>query len=90
MVSELAVNGGTPVRTKSLGVAWPEYDEREIEAVTEVIHSRQWGGTPGTVVREFEQERAAFCGAKYAICLTNSTTQSCRCRSSRTSVITKT
>ena len=72
-MSELAINGGAPVRTKRLGVPWPAYDEREIEAVTDVIRSRQWGGTPGTVVREFEKEFAAFCGAKYGICLTNGT-----------------
>ena len=72
-MSKLAINGGTPVRTKPLGVPWPECDEREIEAVTEVIRGRQWGGTPGTVVREFEKEFAAFCGAKHAISLTNGT-----------------
>jgi dTDP-4-amino-4,6-dideoxygalactose transaminase len=72
-MGKLAINGGTPVRTKPLGVPWPECDDREIEAVAEVIRSRQWGGTPGTVVREFEKEMAAFCGAKYAICLTNGT-----------------
>jgi len=60
----LAVNGGTPVRERPLGVSWPEYDDREIEAVMEVIRSRKWGGTPGTVVREFEKEFTETAGQR--------------------------
>ena len=72
-MSRLAINGGSPVRREPLGVPWPIYDEREIEAVAEVVRSGEWGGTPGGRVHEFEQEFADFCGAKHAICLTNGT-----------------
>ncbi|HIE52490.1 MAG TPA: DegT/DnrJ/EryC1/StrS aminotransferase family protein, partial [Armatimonadetes bacterium] len=72
-MAKLAIKGGKPVRTKPLGVAWPIYDEREIEALAEVVRSGEWGGTPGREVREFEREFADFCDAKHAICLTNGT-----------------
>jgi len=72
-MAELAINGGTPVRTKPIGSSWPVYDDREVEALTEVLRSGKWGSTQGTKVREFEKAFAEFCGAKHALCLTNGT-----------------
>lgn len=72
-MSKLAINGGAPVRKGKPWPQWPIHDERDIEAVVEVMRGGRWGGTPGAVVREFEKEFAAFCGAKYGICLTNGT-----------------
>ncbi|MBT3378598.1 MAG: DegT/DnrJ/EryC1/StrS family aminotransferase [Lentisphaerae bacterium] len=69
-MSVLAINGGQPVRTAPVGVAWPVFDQREIGSLSEVVRSRKWGSTTGTHVREFEKTFAAFCGAKHAICLT--------------------
>ena len=40
-MSELAINGGSPVRTKPWP-AWPVHDEREVQAVTEVVRSGKW------------------------------------------------
>jgi len=72
MAGQLAINGGDPVRTEPFP-EWPIYDEREVEALTEVLHSGKWGSTAGDKVREFEREFAAFAGAEYAICLTSGT-----------------
>ena len=44
-MKELALNGGTPVRSTAYP-AWPSGDDREIEAVTDVIRSGDWGGYP--------------------------------------------
>jgi dTDP-4-amino-4,6-dideoxygalactose transaminase len=46
MANQLAARGGTPVRTQPFPepVVW---DDRELEQVTEVIRSGQWGGGSG-------------------------------------------
>ncbi|NOZ20616.1 MAG: DegT/DnrJ/EryC1/StrS family aminotransferase [Planctomycetes bacterium] len=72
-MAKLAINGGEKVRTKPMGVAWPIYDDREAEALTEVLRSGKWGSTSGSKVREFESAFAEFCNAKHALCLTNGT-----------------
>jgi len=71
-MSELAIHGGKRVRTAPWP-AWPMFDQREIDAVTEVIKSGKWGCNTGTQVRDFQKEFAEFCGAKHCICLTNGT-----------------
>ena len=59
-MTELALFGGTPVRTEPYP-AWPIHDERDVQAVTEVIQSGQWGGYPypgprtQAFLRQFEQ-----------------------------------
>jgi len=40
-MSVLAINGGSPLRTESFP-AWPVHDQREIEAITEVVESGKW------------------------------------------------
>ena len=72
MPAKLAINGGTPVRTKPFP-SWPVYDERELAALEEVLRSGHWGCTSGGKVKAFQQEFADFCRAKHAICLTNGT-----------------
>lgn len=42
MTDELALYGGTPVRTRPFP-AWPIWDEREERALLEVLHSGVWG-----------------------------------------------
>ncbi len=81
---ELAVNGGTPVRTKPWS-AWPHYDEDEVQAVSEVLRSGKvnyWTGEvvqleDGSKVRglagKFEHDFARYVGVNYAICLANGT-----------------
>jgi len=72
-MAELALFGGTPVRTKPM-MSWPHFDEREVDAVCEVIRSGKWGRYEGTYVVEFERAFAQAQGAEYAIAVTNGTT----------------
>ena len=69
---ELAINGGTPAKHKPFP-EWPVYDEQEIAAVTNVITSRQWWRIVGSQTDQFEQEFAAYQGAKHALGVTNGT-----------------
>lgn len=72
-MSELALLGGKPTRTKPFP-AWPVYDEREIEAATRAIKSGRWGiGKADGEVARFEKAYAAFQGAKYGVCMNSGT-----------------
>lgn len=71
-MAKLALLGGSPAKTKPFP-AWPYYDEREREALCEVLDSRVWWRTPGTQTLRFEQEFAAFHQAKHGIAITNGT-----------------
>ena len=44
-MTELAILGGAKTREAKYP-EWPIYDERDIEAVTRVIRSGNWGGFP--------------------------------------------
>lgn len=78
-VGELAVNGGTPVRTDPFPV-WPIYGQEEEKLLLEVLHSQKWGGTgksnvPGLEPKlpELERQFADMHGAKHAITVVNGT-----------------
>jgi dTDP-4-amino-4,6-dideoxygalactose transaminase len=71
-MSTLALSGGSPAKTKPFP-EWPQYDDREREALREVLESRVWWRTPGTQTLRFEQEFAAFHHAKHGIAVTNGT-----------------
>ncbi len=71
-MSELALLGGQKAKSKAFP-QWPQYDEREEEALQEVLHSRVWWRTPGTKTLEFEQAFAQFHDAQYGIAVTNGT-----------------
>jgi dTDP-4-amino-4,6-dideoxygalactose transaminase len=67
---ELAMNGGTPLRSKPFP-AWPSFGEAEIEAASSVLRSGRvnyWTGEQG---RLFETEFAAFTQAKHAVAVAN-------------------
>ncbi len=70
----LAINGGAPVRSSAYP-AWPSGDDREIEAVTDVIRSGDWGGfpEPGRYGGRFEEAFAAYQGAAHGILMSNGT-----------------
>src|SRR5919199_3136172 len=70
----LAIAGGTPVRTKAYP-QWPVWDQQEIDAVTAVIRSGQWGGfpEPGPHAASFAAAFGAFQGARHGICMANGT-----------------
>lgn len=73
-MAELAIRGGTPVRPQGYP-AWPVWGEPEIEAVTEVVRSGNWGGfpEPGPKAAAFEGAFAAYQGARYGILMANGT-----------------
>ena len=73
-MAQLAIRGGHPVRTQHYP-AWPVWDQREIDAVTNVIRSGRWGGfpEPGPHAAAFAAAFAAFQSAKHGICMANGT-----------------
>ena len=68
----LAIHGGAPAKSKPFPV-WPIYDDRERDALTEVLESRVWWRSPGTQTLAFEREFAAYHQAKHGIAVTNGT-----------------
>ena len=74
-VHELAVNGGTPVRTKPFP-SWPIFDDTERRGLLRALESGSWGGrrepSPGEVT-SFEAEFAEFNEAPAALAVTNGT-----------------
>lgn len=71
-VETLAINGGHPAKSKPFP-EWPVYDEREIEAVTKVLRSRQWWRGNGSQVVSFEREFAEYHGGTHALAVSNGT-----------------
>src|SRR5208337_27627 len=67
----LAVQGGKPVREKLLPYGRQCLDDSDIEAVVEVLKS-DWL-TTGPKVDEFEEQFAAWVGARYAISFSSGT-----------------
>ena len=64
-LSELALLGGTPVR-QSPFPSWPVFDGAEVEAAAAAIRSGRWGTGPRDgQVASFEDEFAAFQGARF-------------------------
>lgn len=74
MADTLAILGGEPIR-KEPYPPWPEYDERDIAAVTSVIKSRRWGGFPypGPESERFMHRFAAMQGGGYPVLMANGT-----------------
>ncbi len=70
---QLAINGGTPVRTEPFPV-WPIWGDEEIENLTTVIKSRKWGSLHGSVSADFEKAYAEFHQAKHGILVNSGTT----------------
>ena len=70
--AKLAILGGAPVRTKPWP-AWPVYDEREVNALKEVLESRQWCRLSGKKVAQFEEAFAKYQDARYGIAVANGT-----------------
>jgi dTDP-4-amino-4,6-dideoxygalactose transaminase len=73
-MSDLAVLGGKPVRIEPYP-EWPVFDERDIQAVTEVVKSRRWGGYPypGPKTAEFARRFAEMQGGGFAVPMANGT-----------------
>jgi len=73
-MTKLALLGGPPVRSEPYP-QWPVYDQRDIDAVTNVIRSGQWGGFPypGPNSTEFIRRFAEMQGGGYPVLMMNGT-----------------
>lgn len=70
MKQNLAIFGGPKTIDKDF--PWPVYDESDINAVADVVRSGKWGNPDcGDLVKDYEDEFAAFCGTKYALACVN-------------------
>jgi perosamine synthetase len=69
--SELAIDGGTPVRQTFLPYARQQISEADVEAVTAALRS-DWL-TTGPRVPAFEEALAAFTGARHAVAFSSGT-----------------
>lgn len=69
-LDRLAIDGGTPVRAAPYP-AWPRWDRSEEQALLETLRSGNWWAPPGSQVRAFEAEFAAYHDARYGVACTN-------------------
>ena len=67
-----AILGGKPAQTGNFPV-WPQHDNRERQALMDVLTSNIWWRTPGTQTLHFEQEFARYQHAKHGVAVTNGT-----------------
>jgi dTDP-4-amino-4,6-dideoxygalactose transaminase len=72
MSDELAVHGGTPVRTTPFA-SWPVFDEAEEQALLRVLRSRRWGRHGEGEIERVEQRFAARHGARFGLVVANGT-----------------
>jgi dTDP-4-amino-4,6-dideoxygalactose transaminase len=74
MADALAIDGGTPVRPKPWP-AWPVFDEREAEALRQVVESGNWGGFPSPNVHaaRFAGAFASYHTARFGVCTASGT-----------------
>jgi dTDP-4-amino-4,6-dideoxygalactose transaminase len=68
----LAALGGTPVRDRPFH-SWPIYDQREIDALSEVVRSGRWNRWEGDCVRRFESVFADYMGCRYVVAVSSGT-----------------
>lgn len=73
-MSQLALFGGEP-RRKDPYPDWPELDERDIQAVSEVVRSGRWGGFPypGPKTAQLINDFAEMQGGGHAVAMMNGT-----------------
>ncbi len=81
-MSELAILGGPMIRTEPYP-AWPVWDQRDVDAVTEVVKSGRWGGYPypGPKTEALAKKFSELQGGGYAVPMINGTvTMEVACR----------
>jgi dTDP-4-amino-4,6-dideoxygalactose transaminase len=71
---KLRILGGDKAKTPAVPI-WPQHDAREIEILTEVCRTGNWGGfpMPNTHARAFADSFAQYHGAKHGLCAANGT-----------------
>jgi dTDP-4-amino-4,6-dideoxygalactose transaminase len=67
-----AVLGGSPVRSAPFP-AWPVIDQREDQALLEVLHGGKWFRGYGQTVTRFEKAWAELTGARHCVATANGT-----------------
>ena len=72
MKSELAMHGGSPVRSRPWP-SWPQWDEQERAGLLAVLERGEWGGHDAAVA-EFESAFAARHAARFCVTTVNGTT----------------
>lgn len=70
-MSKLAIHGGQPVRNTYLSYGRQSINDKDIQAVVEVLKGDYL--TTGPYVKEFEERVAEYVGAKYAVAVANGT-----------------
>lgn len=68
----LAIEGGTPVRETETS-SWPQFQEDEIQAVTDVLQSGEVNQWTGESVQQFEKAFSKYVGTEYAVAVSNGT-----------------
>jgi len=72
-MSNLAINGGTPVRTEPFP-EYPVFGDEEVEAAVRVVRSSKLCAQVGDEVATFEKEYAGYHDVPHAVACTNGTT----------------
>jgi len=72
MAQTLAINGGTPVRTKPFP-PWPYFQPEIIEAAMEPLRTGKPNYWTGPYGREFQEQFAAYCGCRYGVAVNSGT-----------------
>jgi dTDP-4-amino-4,6-dideoxygalactose transaminase len=70
----LALNGGTPVRSKPFSQVWPIIDEREENALVKALKSRNWCCLRGNAVYDFEKMFAEAMNVPHCVLSNGGTT----------------
>jgi dTDP-4-amino-4,6-dideoxygalactose transaminase len=70
--SELAIHGGTPVRSEPIG-QWPVFGREEEELILAALRSGVWGSIDGTFVKELEIAFAELQDARHGVATVNAT-----------------
>ena len=73
-MTTLAILGGEPIR-KNAYPSWPVHDEADVEAITSVVRSGNWGGYPypGPETKRFLDAFVAMNNGRYGVAMMNGT-----------------
>ncbi|MFE7504654.1 DegT/DnrJ/EryC1/StrS family aminotransferase [Promicromonospora sp. NPDC057488] len=72
-MNTLALLGGQPLRARPFQT-WPQFDQAELDALADVLHSRRWGGIyNGSQGESFETELAAYLQVPHASVVSSGT-----------------
>ncbi|MCX7426044.1 MAG: DegT/DnrJ/EryC1/StrS family aminotransferase [Planctomycetia bacterium] len=72
MANQLAIHGGTPVRTAAFP-SWPIFGQREEECLLAALRSGAWGKVQGREVQQFERRFADYHEARHGLGVVNGT-----------------